>query len=424
MEEYLFIMGTKEKIFHLSEVNHQELLEILASFFGRAESKPKGYRYQKDGTDYFLEVQLDATGKIVKISPSKAFPGEELSNIESKIKETLINNQSPGIGQIIAFSTKKVEGYFRYKDLFQIIPVPDIAPKPGGVLVAFHPFLLQFSYIYCTNTWVDTMRRFKNSMVYIRLLNLFSNVRITSGTRYARFFWIMNTDDRNNLTSEWKREGYIYKGLSGNIDQYTPIDKFQLIKQIPHQEYYNYYDHFRLPILTSKPLKFPDNLEESFDLALSLNSQDWEKFFMACSWYYQAEAIERESSSSSFIALVNAIECLTEKPERCPECGQTITEGIEKCKFCSQPKYRVTKKFKNFLEKYVPFLEKRFPKERKLLYEIRSKLSHGLNLLLRDLNPWYFGMSIQIEEQDDLQRRLNFITRTAIYNWLRNREKK
>ncbi|GAG59669.1 unnamed protein product, partial [marine sediment metagenome] len=177
----------------------------------------------------------------------------------------------------------------------------------------------------------------------------------------------MNTDDPNNLTSGWEREGYIYKGFSGKIDQYTPIDKFQLIKQIPHQKSYNYY-YFRLPTLTSEPLKFPDNLEESFDLALSLNMQDWKKFFMACSWYYQAESIERESSSSSFIVLVNAIECLTEKPDRCPECDQTITEGIEKCKFCSQPKYRVTKKFKEFLEKYVPFLEKQFPKEKKLLY--------------------------------------------------------
>lgn len=302
-----------------------------------------------------------------------------------------------------------------------MIPIPDIAPKPE-VMVAFHPFLLQFSYISCPYTSIDDMRRSEKSTVYIRLLNLFSNVRINSGSRYARFSWIMNTDDPNNLTSEWRREGYIYKGFSRKIDQYTPIDKFQLIKQIPHQEYYNYY-YFRLPILTSKPLKFPDNLEESFDLALSLNRQDWKKFFMACSWYYQAEAIERESSSSSFIALVNAIECLTEKPERCTECGQTITEGIEKCKFCSQLKYRVTKKFKEFLEKYVPFLEKQFPKEKKLLYEVRSKLSHGLNLLIRDLNPWYFIMSVQIEEQDDLQRNLNFITRTAIYNWLRNRGK-
>lgn len=410
-------MSTKERNFHLMEVNHKELLQIMLIFFGRAESKPKGYRYQKDGTDYFLEVQLDRTGKIVKISPSKAFPSEELSNIESKIKETLINNQVPGIGQIVAFSSEKVEGYFRYKDLFQIIPIPDIAPKPE-VMVADHPFLLQFSYIACPNMTIDSMRRSEKSTVYINLLNLFSNVRITSGSRYARFSWIMNTEDPNNWTSEWRQEGYTYKGFSGKIDQYTPIDKFPLIKQILHQKYY-----LGLPVITSRPLKFPDNLEKSFDLALSLNGQDWEKFFMACSWYYQTEAIWGESNSSSFLALVNAIECLTEKPEKCPECGQTITEGIERCNSCSQPKYRVTKKFKKFLEKYVPFLEKRFSKEKKLLYEVRSKLSHGLNLLIRDLEPWYFMMNIQAEEQYDLQRNLNFITRTAIYNWLWNRGK-
>ncbi|GAH02419.1 unnamed protein product, partial [marine sediment metagenome] len=75
MEKCLFIMSTKEKKFHLSEVNHEELLQILLAFFCRVESMPKGYKYQKDGTDFFLEVQLDTTGKIVKIRPSKAFPG-------------------------------------------------------------------------------------------------------------------------------------------------------------------------------------------------------------------------------------------------------------------------------------------------------------------------------------------------------------
>lgn len=98
MEKCLFIMSKKERIFHIREVNHQELLQILLSFFGNTESKPKGYRYQIDGTDFFLEVQLDPTGKIVKIRPSKAFPGEELSKIGTKIKEILINNQIPGIG--------------------------------------------------------------------------------------------------------------------------------------------------------------------------------------------------------------------------------------------------------------------------------------------------------------------------------------
>ncbi len=357
------------------------------------------------------------TGKISKISPSKEFPGEELTKLGSKIKEILVDNQSPRIGQIVAFSSEGVEGYFRYKDLFQVIPIPDTAPKPK-VMVADHPFLLQFSYVSCRDMAVDNTRWFRKATVYVRLLNLLSNLPITLRSRHIRFFWTMNTKDPNGWTSEWRQEGYTYKGLSGKISKYTPVAKLQPIKRIPSHKYYS-----EFPAISSKPLRFPDNLGNSFDLAFGLNARDWEKFIMACSWYYQAQAIWRESNSSSFVALVSAIECLIDKPERCPDCRQTITEGIEKCDHCGQPRYKVTKKFREFLDRYVPLLEERFPEERKLLYGVRSELSHGLNLLVRDLKPWYFMMNARAEKQDALQRNLHFVARTAINGWLWNRGK-
>jgi len=399
-------MSVNKDNFHLKEVNHQDLFQVLLSFFGQSKGiKPRGYRYQKNGVDFFLDVQLDKAGKIARINPSKGFPSEELSKIESKIKETLINNQNLGIAQVVGFSSERVEGYFRYKDSFQIIPVPDNAPKPE-VLVADHPFLLQFSYISCPDITIDNIHRSHKSNVYIRLLNLFSNSLISLGSRYARFSWTMDTKDPNNWTSEWRQEGYTYKGFSGKIDEYIPVENFQPIKRIPYRDYYS-----RPPAISLGPLEFPDNLEKSFDLAFSLNSQEWKRFFMACSWYYQSIDIWQESNSSAFIALVNAIECLIDKPKK----------ELEKCECCGQPKYNVTKKFKEFLKNYTPFLEKEFPKEKELIYNVRSKLSHGLDLLMRDLEPWYFIQNIRAEEQDILQRNLYFITRIAIYNWLWNR---
>jgi hypothetical protein len=395
-------MSMEDK-FHVKEVDSQELLQVLLSYFGHAEgNKPRGYRYKKTEKDFFLDVQLGKTGKIVEISLSRDFPGEELSKIESKIKETLIDNQNPRIGQVVGFSSERVGGYFRYKDLFQIIPVPDNAPKPE-ILVADHPFLLQFSYTSCPYIAIDNIRRSHKSNVYIRLLNLFSNLPITLGSRSVRFSWIMETKDSSNWTSKWRQEGYTYKGFSGKIDEYDPVDNLTQIKRIPYQEYYSAF-----PGITSEPLKFPDDLEKSFDLALGLNKQDWKKFFMACSWYYQAGSIWQDSNSSAYIALVNAIECL-------------IEDGIERCKYCGQPKYSVTKKFKEFLEEHVPFLKERFPKEASLLYQVRSKLSHGLDLLMRDLEPWNFMMNVKAQEQDFLQRNLSFITRIAICNWLKKR---
>ena len=137
-------MSIEDK-FHVKKVDSQELLQVLLSYFGHAEgNKPRGYRYKKTGKDFFLDIQIDAAERIGKISLSHGFPNEELDRIESKIKETLINNQNLRIGQVVGFSSERVEGCFRYKDLFQIIPVPYNAPKPK-VMVADHPFILQFT---------------------------------------------------------------------------------------------------------------------------------------------------------------------------------------------------------------------------------------------------------------------------------------
>ena len=341
-------------------------------------------------------------GNITKINPSKGFPDRELNRIESKIKEILIDNQNPKVGEKVVFAPQRIEGYFRYKDLFQIIPVPATAPKPK-VMVADHPSVFQFSYISCPDMMTELARQNEKLTIYIRLLNLFLNVGITSGSRYTRFFWAIEGEP-NNFTSEWKQEGYIYKSYPRKKDKYTAIEDFQPVRCIHYKDYYS-----RPSFITSNPLEFPDNLENSFNLALNLNSTNWKKFFMACSWYYQARNFCNESDSSGFLALVNAIECLVDE------------ERIETCESCGQPKYSLTKRFKKFLKKYVPFSQKQFPKEIMLIYGIRSELSHGIDLLMRDLQPWHFAVNTRAEEQDNLRRNLFFITRIAIYNWLWDR---
>jgi len=173
------LVMSMEDRFHLKEVNHQELLSVLLSFFNEGMGTEKGYRY-RENEKVFLDLQLDKSGTILRINPSNEFPSEKISKIEASIIEWLIDNQTPRIGEGVGFSTRKVKGYFRYKDLFEIIPMPDSAPQPE-VLIADHPFLVQFSYISSSNPRVDSIRQREKLNVYIRLLNLFSNSVISLG---------------------------------------------------------------------------------------------------------------------------------------------------------------------------------------------------------------------------------------------------
>jgi hypothetical protein len=84
-----------------------------------------------------------------------------------------------------------------------------------------------------------------------------------------------------------------------------------------------------------------------------------------------------ESSSSAFIAVVSGIEALIEKKsETCPE--------------CRQPKFGVTKKFEKFLKEHVPNIQENYPNELKQIYQVRSGLAHGVDLLWEDREYWNF----------------------------------
>jgi hypothetical protein len=116
------------------------------------------------------------------------------------------------------------------------------------------------------------------------------------------------------------------------------------------------------------------------------------------------------------MALITALECLTEKSATCPECSSPIKDEIETCDKCGEPKYRLARNFKEFLERYVPSIDE-YPTEKKLMYKVRSQLTHGLSLLNRDLEPGTWISSRQ-QEEDELHQNVRFITLVAIYNWL------
>ncbi len=106
-----------------------------------------------------------------------------------------------------------------------------------------------------------------------------------------------------------------------------------------------------------------------------------------------------------------------QEKEVCKTCKQPILESENICSSCNQPRYRITKHFQEFLKTNVPNIDQ-YPKEKKTIYQIRSQLAHGMDLLQADLEPWNFTMDAKQDEQRQLQDNLYYITRIAICNWL------
>ncbi|HUD19420.1 MAG TPA: hypothetical protein VMR81_03190 [Patescibacteria group bacterium] len=400
----------KKDYLHLKEVDRQELLVVLLGYFGNASSLAVNVqRYQKAGSKDFLIVEMDKESKIQKVSLSSHFPVTKLEEIESLIEKTLLKKNS-SVGHTILFCHEPINGYFIYKDEFQILPVPKEAPRPE-VSWADHPFVLEFRYEGSDNPSVDSIRKGNKITTYTRILNLLLNRSVSAGWKYARFEWIYNTDDIRHMTSQWKQVGYTFQGVNFDGSSFTSIVDIPELKRVANTDYYK--EFYR----GTGELQLPDNLESSLDSAFNLPEELYKKFFMSISWLSFYNHLWNVSASSAFIALVSAIECLIRNSEICNVCHQNYVDELDFCPNCKQQRYGLTRSFKEFLVDFIPNI-KSFPIEKNTLYNTRSQLAHGLELLMSDLQPWGFIMGAKEQEQRDLQSNLYRLTKIGIYNWL------
>lgn len=407
-------MENWEKYFHLEEVDHYELMSVLLHHFGGSEGISIGvYKYKAASKTSYLEVHVDInSSQINTIKFSANFTEEELKEIETKVKDKLLTASSK-VAQDIIFCHEQVTGFFRYKDKFQILPVPEGSSFP---IMGFkeYPFLIQFSYQSSSDPMIDWSRRLKEATIYTRVLNLLTNQHLRLKSSSGECHWVMDIDEKAGKASySYKQQGYSPEpDPKREVDQYSSVEGLEKIEVIPFQKYY-----LGTQGVTSNSLCLPDNIEKSLDVAFALVESDWDRFFMACSWYSQSSSVWRNSHSSAFISLVTALECLMGEREKCEDCKQESPDGFEFCENCKQPRYQVTKNFRVFLEKFVPFIQS-MPWEKKVLYSVRSKLAHGMDLLQQDLKPWTFIMSPKKDQDDGLYRNLHLICGVAIYNWL------
>src|SRR5260370_18218933 len=222
----------KKDYFHTSKVEAQELMHLLLGNFSHGKNiRELVYKFQKQDEQHFIEVTCDETGSIKMITPSKSFPHKELDTIEEHMQNTILKKDGIKIAQFIGFCDEPITGYFKYKDLFQILPLPEDAPKPK-IAVADHPFILEVAYESCSQPMVDTLRRRKQAVIYTRLLNLFANQHISLGARYGQFAWTQRTDNTSNWTVEWAPLGYFYNALKGIADEFSSVEAFHPIERI------------------------------------------------------------------------------------------------------------------------------------------------------------------------------------------------
>ncbi len=381
-----------------NNIDFEEIKYILLSIFGSSQRYNSETIFFPRGNykECFIQLKTSEKNKIELIPTSKC-DSETLQKIEKRIKMD-IKSYETRIGRDVLFSSIPLYGYFRYKDIFQIIPAPSQAPKPESIADGPHPMLLEFKYKGSNNDWIDIYRRKKNSYEIALLLNLLLNANISNREYRVIKQWVRCDGEP---VSRLCTNEYVFEDFEDVVDDFSDVSELKEIKLIDLKEYYGQGQDI------SEGLKGPTIINEILDRIFSLERGNYNQLITACKFLSLSNKLWDSSQSMAYIAAICAIESIPKKSDdlvSCPECGKPI-DGP-------------TKQFIDFVEKYGPKLSET-KKVIKELYRIRSKIVHQGFLFERDSEPWAFwGSPKQIEEEFNKGIALRLIVQIAIIRWL------
>jgi hypothetical protein len=158
-------------------------------------------------------------------------------------------------------------------------------------------------------------------------------------------------------------------------------------------------------------LRVRSDLDQSICCYTALSGPNRAKFDRATFWFDMASRQWNTSVSTSFAALVSAIEALTERGDihqfKCPTCGKPAQHEVP----------GATRRFKDFFDTYAP--DAALAKRRDDMYSLRSGILHGSKLMQLD-QDLAFGWDPPWWNERELHEELWGLTRVAVRNWLKN----
>jgi hypothetical protein len=319
--------------------------------------------------------------KITAIEPGPAFDAAMWQKIADEIENAILVGP-PKVGREYSFSSFRVPGFWRgLRSGVQILPPASQAPQ-APIEMAAHPFILEFPIIGAPDDlWsITNHRRMREHRRLTLLLNVLLTARVSFESRRSEHFWAYipaAEGTGGNGESRWLQQ-FFWAPLGAPVtDALSPSPPAaERLTEIEPEAYYTNVGH------DGNPLRIPADLDESICRYRGLSGTNRSKFDRAAFWMDIASRQWTMSVSSSFASLVSAIESLTDR-------GTAHRVYCEQCQADrSHEAPGATERFRSFFETYAPGAALR--KRRTQMYELRSGILHGSNLMLMD-QDLHFG---------------------------------
>ncbi len=152
---------------------------------------------------------------------------------------------------------------------------------------------------------------------------------------------------------------------------------------------------------------FPKKAEIFFKNYFTLNPIHLRRFRMSLALYYNSIDIQENSPSMSYIALISAIENLVDLE------GEINGFKAEVCAECTQKRYKLTRRFKDFMIRYCSLTTPEFTRYLGKAYSKRSSVAHLGRLFYMD----FANTEIDYQGVKELNQLKKYV-RIALYNWI------
>ncbi|MGP0073545.1 MAG: hypothetical protein ACLPWF_16645 [Bryobacteraceae bacterium] len=387
-------------------VDHGELQQVIQRHFPSA-SQPRLREIVYPGDEpHAVKLVYSKTDQLVGIEAGEALTPELEGQLSRAVADALFEPAGYRVQRHVLFADHKLTGSWRYRDWFQVLPVPPSAPQLDCVF-GDHPLTHEVRVAASRDSGITNLRASRAMREVLLLLGGLaeSSVHGLAG-RAFHGSWV-------SLPGEARQTAYLYPAYPAPAPHSS--DGFSApgapAPVIPSHDLFGIFGGH-----AGQPLCIPGELAETIDRYLALDAEARERVLRACYWVQRANRSFPESFSQSFLAVITVAETLMETAkEICPGCGQN--------------QYRLRSSFAAFLDAYVPLDQltarlaghpQSFRERLKALYDSRSKITHGSDLPGRDGLAGGFVPGANTEDSD--LRTLLRIMPLAVGAWVRERE--
>ena len=166
------------------------------------------YFHPQEG--HLLDVVYGKDGRIASLEPTRASTAELLETLRARAETSFGPEAGYEVRRDLLFSVPRIEGFWRHRDDWQIIPAPPTA-HDSSADSAEHPFVLEYRVRPSENMVIGFLRWRRRLWELHLVLSLLLRGSITRESVESEHHWMVVPDSKTVRTA-YLNEGYLVGG--------------------------------------------------------------------------------------------------------------------------------------------------------------------------------------------------------------------